>query len=85
MVWQPVSPVIVRIVGAPTEELGVLDVILNAVGLTGLIVFASLLLGVALGALFIWFRNRWPSNTMNGENASDYALHLSAPSDPRHS
>jgi hypothetical protein len=79
MTLQPVTPVIVKVVGAPAKELGVVDVILKSLGLTGLILLASLVLGVLLGGLFIWFRNRHPLNPFNGEATGRYRFDLNVP------
>ncbi len=76
MSLQPVTPVIVKVVGAPAKELGVVDVLLQSLGLTALLLLGSLLLGVALGALFIWYRRRNPDNAFNGEAAGRYKFDL---------
>jgi hypothetical protein len=79
MVLQPVTPVIVKVVGAPAKELGLVDVVLQALGLTGLLALGSILLGLLLGGLFIWFRNRHPLNPLNGESAGRYRFDLNVP------
>ncbi len=79
MVLQPVTPVIVKVVGAPTKELGVVDVLLNSLGLTALLLLGSLLLGVALAAIFVWYRKRRPDNALNGDAAGRYRLDLNNP------
>jgi hypothetical protein len=76
MVLQPVTPVIVKIVGAPARELGVVDVLLQSLGLTALLLLGSLLLGLALGGLFIWYRRRNPDNPLNGETSGRYKFNL---------
>jgi hypothetical protein len=79
MALQPMTPVIVRVVGAPAKELGVVDVIVQSLGLTGLILLGSLVLGLLLGCAFIWFRNRHPLNSLNGEAAGRYRFDLNPP------
>jgi hypothetical protein len=69
-------PVIVKEVGAFTREVGVADVVLQSLGLTGLILIGSLLLGLLLGALFIWFKIRVPDNPLNGQAERISCLHL---------
>lgn len=72
-----VSPTIVRVVKAPpTKELSVVDLILSGLGLTGLIVVAALLVGAALGGLFIWFKSIRPDNPLNGQASQTHGLHL---------
>ena len=54
-----VEPIIVRTIEQPpARELGLGDVILQAVGLTGGILLASLLLGFAVGWLLFRYRRR---------------------------
>jgi ABC-type amino acid transport system permease subunit len=58
MLFGPVTPIIIRSVGQPTDEVGVMDVLLQALGLTGALLLASLLLGLVLGGIFIAMRKR---------------------------
>ena len=56
-----IEPIIVKVVHTPaTPELGFGAILAQALGLTGLTLIASLLLGLLLGALFIWMRTRRP-------------------------
>jgi hypothetical protein len=72
-----VSPTIVRIVPAPpTKEISVVDLILGGLGLTGLILLCALLVGGALGALFIWFKTVRPMNSLNGQASQTHGLQL---------
>ncbi len=72
-----VSPTIVRVVKAPpTKELSVVDLILSGLGLTGVILIAALLVGAALGGLFIWFKSVRPQNPLNGQASQTHGLHL---------
>jgi hypothetical protein len=48
-------PIIVRVVEPPVREATVADVLLGALGLTGLLLLVALGLGLALGALFVGF------------------------------
>jgi hypothetical protein len=68
---------IVRVVPEATRQLGVIDVLLQAIGLTGLILLGSLLLGGILGGLFIWYRIRRPVNSLTGEGDGVCRLNLS--------
>lgn len=73
---QPSSPIIVRVVGPATEELGLGQVILGALGLTGAIALAALVLGTILGGVFILVRIRHPRNFFNGETSDELSMHL---------
>ena len=56
---EPLTPTIVQIVPEKrAAELSMIDVALAAFGLTGVIMVAALVAGLAAGALFIWFRKR---------------------------
>jgi hypothetical protein len=79
MTLQPVTPVIVKVVGAPTKELGVVDVLVQSLGLTALLLLGSVLFGVALAVVFIWYRRRNPDNALNGEAAGRYKFDLNSP------
>jgi hypothetical protein len=52
------SPIIVKIVETPHDPTGLADVLLGAIGLTGVIVLAAVTLGLVVGALIFWFRSR---------------------------
>ena len=75
---EPVTPVIVKVVPAPTPELGVVDVLVQALGLTGLLLLGSFLLGAILGAIFIWYRRRQVQSADTGVR-NRYGLDLSSP------
>jgi len=55
--FQP-SPIIVKIVEPPHDPTGLSDVLIGAIGLTGVIVLAAVTLGLVVGALIFWFRSR---------------------------
>ena len=76
---QPVQPVIVRVIDPPTQELGIGQIILQALGLTGIILVASLLLGIAAGALIIWLRVRQARTRLAGEAGDQIRLRLEPP------
>jgi hypothetical protein len=50
---QQASPIIVRVVQDPVESTTIVDVLVGAIGLTGLLVLAAVLLGVILGGVLI--------------------------------
>jgi hypothetical protein len=50
---QSAQPIVVRVIEEPVKSTGVGDVVLGALGLTGVMLLAALLLGAALGGLLI--------------------------------
>jgi hypothetical protein len=72
----PASPIIVRVVGPPTDSVSLGDVILQALGITGVLTLVAVLFGFLLGAVFIVVRRRHPLNPFNGETGGDLSLHL---------
>jgi hypothetical protein len=75
----PVQPVIIRVVGQPTPELGLGQIIAQALGLTGIILIASLLFGVAVGGFIIWVRMRAVRARQDGEAGDQIRLRLEVP------
>ena len=56
---QPVNVTIVQVgQDASSAEVSMIDVAVAAFGLTGVIMVAALIAGVAAGALFIWYRSK---------------------------
>jgi len=53
---QPQEPIIVRIVEQPVRETTVVDVLIGAIGLTGVLLVVALLLGAIFGGLFVLYR-----------------------------
>jgi hypothetical protein len=53
---QSAQPIIVRVIDEPIKSTGVGDIILGALGITGVLLLAALLLGALLGALLIWIK-----------------------------
>jgi len=59
VILQPASePVIVKIVELPHDPTGLADVLVGALGLSGVISLAAVLLGLATGAVMFWLRSR---------------------------
>jgi hypothetical protein len=67
MILQQSDPIIVHVVQQPVESTTVADVLIGAIGLTGVLVLAALLLGGLLGAALIAFK------TWRGRLAADGA------------
>jgi hypothetical protein len=56
---QPKDPIIVRLIEPPTDPTGGLgEVLVGALGLTGVLVAGAALLGVVMAAALFWFRSR---------------------------
>jgi membrane protein CcdC involved in cytochrome C biogenesis len=55
---QSITPVIIKVVPPPSQDLTVVNVILDALGLTGLITIAAFVVGLVFGVLLIWYK-RW--------------------------
>jgi hypothetical protein len=76
---QPVTPVIVKVVSDPTPQVTVVDVLVNSLGLTGVIVAGSFVLGGIVGLLLIAF-SRWKAARSDGAASTDHtSLDLSSP------
>ncbi len=50
---QPSNPIVVRVVEEPVETTGVTDILIGALGLTGVMLLAALVLGIVLGGVLI--------------------------------
>ena len=50
---QPANPIIVQVVEKPVESTSVGDIIVGALGLTGVLLLSAILLGAVLGGLLI--------------------------------
>jgi hypothetical protein len=76
---QPVTPVIVKVVSDPTPQVTVVDVLVGALGLTGVIVGGSFVLGGVVGLLLIAY-SRWRTARAGEAGTSDHtSLDLSSP------
>jgi hypothetical protein len=50
---QAANPIVVRVIEEPVKETGISDILIGALGLTGVLLLAALLLGALLGAVLI--------------------------------
>jgi hypothetical protein len=50
---QSTQPIVVRVIEEPVETTGIGDITVGALGLTGVMLLAALILGAALGLLLI--------------------------------
>ena len=53
---QSAQPIIVKVIDEPVKSTGVGDIIVGALGITGVLLLAALLLGALLGGLLIWIK-----------------------------
>ena len=74
MTSQPSDPIIVQVVEQPVDSTTVADVLLGAIGLTGLMVLAALILGVLLGGALI-ARKNWRARLDGGTGDSE-TIHI---------
>ena len=54
---QSSKPIIVKIIEPPGEMAGLADVLIGALGLTGLFVLGALVLAVAFAGVLFWYRS----------------------------
>ena len=76
---QPASPIIVRVV-EPSELSGLSDVIVGAIGLTGLISLTALGLGIVLASLMVGYRKIRARSVSESAGDQTQALGLTPPS-----
>jgi hypothetical protein len=73
-----IQPIIIRTIDQPTQELGIGATITQALGISGMLLLGSLIFGLLLGALFIWYRKRQVAGRAAGEAGDQIRLHLDA-------
>jgi hypothetical protein len=52
------EPIIVRIIDPPPDIAGLADVLLGALGITGVIAVGAVVVGVGFAGLLFWIRSR---------------------------
>ncbi len=67
------QPIMVEVVQRPVESTTIADVLLGAIGLTGVLVLAAVVLGVILGGALIAFRT-WRGATTAGETETPHIV-----------
>jgi ABC-type dipeptide/oligopeptide/nickel transport system permease component len=76
---QPITPVIVKVISDPTPQVTVVDVLVDALGLTGVIVVGSFVFGGIVGVLLIAY-SRWKTARAHDAGSTDHtSLDLSSP------
>ena len=76
---QPVTPIIVKVVSDPTPQVTVVDVLVDALGLTGVIVAGSFVLGGIVGLLLIAYSRRKLARLAAAGSTEHTTLDLSSP------
>jgi len=76
---QPVTPIIVKVVSDPTPQVTVVDVLVDALGLTGVIVAGSFVLGGIVGLLLIAYSRRKLARLAEAGSTEHTTLDLSSP------
>lgn len=71
---QPSDPIVVRVIEEPVHETTVADVILGALGLTGVLLTAALLFGFLLGCLMVARRRLRERRNLEEEGAQRLGL-----------
>ena len=75
----PPPPIIVKVVEPPVHGLGLGDVILNAVGLTGALAIGAVLFGLVLAVLVIGYRKMQARRISDEDAAQTQQLGLTPP------
>jgi hypothetical protein len=66
----PITPIIVQVADAPAQEIGVIDILMGSLGITGLLLVASAILGIAVAAIIFWARRRFSPEPESASLAS---------------
>jgi hypothetical protein len=72
---QQTSPIIVQVVEQPVRSSTVVDVLLGAIGLTGVLVVAAVLLGLLLGGILIGLK-MWRTPPTFEAGAESGTIHI---------
>jgi hypothetical protein len=75
MTLQQADPIIVHVVQQPVKSTTIADVLLGAIGLTGVLVLAALILGALLGGALIGLKARRNRLSPDGPLDSD-TIHI---------
>lgn len=73
MLFQPqappdaITPTIIEVVTDPVRPLSMVDVVVAAFGLIGVIIGAAVVAGLLAGALYIWYRSKHAVSTIEAQ------------------
>lgn len=76
MLQQPVTPMVLRVVGKPTEETSVFDLLISVFAIVGGLILLALLAGLLFAGLLIALRRFFPTNPLNGTDSNQIRLGL---------
>ena len=76
---QPVTPLIVELTEPATEEITVADVLVGALSFTAVLVLVALMLALLFAGSLVALRRLRPTNSLNGDSASQTSLGLHLP------
>jgi len=79
MLQQPITPTVLRVVGQPSEETGVFDLLIGVFAIVGGLILLALLAGLLFAGLLIALRRLFPNNPLNGTASDRIRLGLDAP------
>ena len=79
LVQPPSTPIIVRVLDAPLRGLGLGDVILNAIGLTGALAISAVVLGLVVAGIVITYRRAQSRRITDEEASQTQSLGLTPP------
>lgn len=74
----PLTPIVVQIADTRPTEIGVIDILLGSLGITGLLLVGSALLGLAVAAVIFWMRRRFEEES-EGASLGTAQLKLTPP------
>ena len=74
----PLTPIIVQVVDAPAKEIGVIDILMGSLGITGILLLGSALFGVLVAGVIFWIRRRLATAT-DGTSLASAQLNLTPP------
>jgi hypothetical protein len=72
---QQANPIIVRVIQPPVESTTIVDVLIGAIGLTGVLVIAAVLLGLILGGILIGLKV-WRTPTTFEAGSESGTIHI---------
>ena len=75
MMLQQSAPIIVHVVQQPVRSTTVADVLIGAIGLTGVLVLAAVLLGGLLGGALILLKG-WRNRLDEGGTSDSETIHI---------
>jgi hypothetical protein len=77
----PLTPIVVQVPDTPVTEIGVIDILLGSLGITGLLLVGSAVLGCGVAAVLFWVRRRFTPED-EGSSLASAQLGLTLPPAP---